>query len=315
MNPFWPEDEQSSWSPDFSTPRRKSPQDLAPSSDGFCPAQQSDHFDPPQFGNSTGFFPSINPEFVCPFTQASSFHSYPILDLDAPIFPPSTSAPSLVDVSAAKIVHGSNISVSSLDSLSSTCLLDAPCYPSTSAALAVFGMTPPSKYDAAFPVGPDLISTLDYTFNTLPSNTAASSPPPSSPNLKDSSNITITRASSSASILSKSPRCNSSQLTATPSVTTASSFISNKRKRLTTTANDHSPSHNDDVDANVERAEKRQRNNAAARKYRQKFVERIAELEKALAEVSAERDQLKLKLVRSEAEVEVLRGFVEKSRK
>jgi hypothetical protein len=62
-------------------------------------------------------------------------------------------------------------------------------------------------------------------------------------------------------------------------------------------------------------AEKRQRNNSAARKYRQKFVERITELEKALAEVSAERDQLKLKLVRSDAEVEVLRGFVEKSRK
>ena len=161
--------------------------------------------------------------------------------------------------------------------------------------------------------GPDLISTHDYTFNTLHSNTAASLPPPSSPNLKDSSNIIITRASSSASILSKSPRCNSSQLTASPSVSTASSFISNKRKRLTTTANGSSPSHNDDVDADVERAEKRQRNSAAARKYRQKFVDRIAELEKALAEVSAERDQLKLKLVRSDAEVEVLRGFVERS--
>ena len=154
MNPFWPEDEQSSWSPDFSTPRRKSLQDPAPSSDGFCPTQQSDdHLDPPQFGNSTGSFSSITPEFVYPFTQASSFHSYSILDLDVPIFPPSTSAPSLVDVSSAEIVHGSNTSASFLDSLSSTCLLDVPCYPSTSAALAVFGMTPPSKYDAAFPVG------------------------------------------------------------------------------------------------------------------------------------------------------------------
>lgn len=307
MNPFWPEDEQSSWSPDFSTLR----------SDGLCPTQQSDdHLDPPQLGNSTGSFSSITPEFVYPFTQAPSFHSYSILHLDVPVFPPSTSTPSLVDVSAAEIVHGSNTSVSFLDSLSSTCLSDAPCYlSSTSAASAVFGMTPPSKYDAAFPVGPDLISTLDYTFNTLPSNTTASSPPPSSPNLKDSSNTMITRASSSASILSKSPRCSSSQLTASPSVSTASSSISNKRKRLTTTANDPSPSHNGDVDANAERAEKRQRNNTAARKYRQKFVDRIAELEKALAEVSAERDQLKLKLVRSNAEVEVLRGFVEKSRK
>ena len=156
MNPFWPKDDQSSsWSPDFSTPRRKSLQDLAPSSDGFCPTQQSDdHLDPLQLGNSTGSFFSIAPEFVYPFTQAPSFHSYSILDLDVPVFPLSTSAPSFVDVSAAEIVHGSNTSVSFFDSLSSTRLSDAPCYPSfTSAASAVFGMTPPSKHDAAFPVG------------------------------------------------------------------------------------------------------------------------------------------------------------------
>ena len=155
MNPFWPEDEQPPpWSPDFPTPRRKSLQELAPSSNGFCPTQQSyGHLNPPQLGNSTGSS-SITPEFVYPFSQTPSFHSYSILDLDVPVFPLSTSAPSFVDVSAAEIVHGSNTSVSFFDSLSSTRLSDAPCYPSfTSAASAVFGMTPPSKHDAAFPVG------------------------------------------------------------------------------------------------------------------------------------------------------------------
>ena len=169
MNPFWPEDEQSSsWSPDFSTPRGKSLQDLTPSSNRFCPTQQSDdHLDPPQLGNSTGSFSSITPEFIYPFTQAPSFHSYSILDLDVPVFPPSTSAPSLGDVSAAEIVHGSNISVSFPDSLSSTCLSDAPCYPSASAASALFGMTPPSKYDVAFRVGMFLQSVHQVTVTKL----------------------------------------------------------------------------------------------------------------------------------------------------
>lgn len=53
--------------------------------------------------------------------------------------------------------------------------------------------------------------------------------------------------------------------------------------------------------------DRRRRNNIAAAKYRQKKVDRIAELEAALAEVSQERDDLKLRLVKQDAEIEVLR--------
>lgn len=45
----------------------------------------------------------------------------------------------------------------------------------------------------------------------------------------------------------------------------------------------------------------------AARRYRQRRLDRLAELEKQLAEVTADRDDLKVKLARREAEVGALR--------
>ncbi|KAI7553925.1 hypothetical protein KC331_g901 [Hortaea werneckii] len=60
----------------------------------------------------------------------------------------------------------------------------------------------------------------------------------------------------------------------------------------------------------TKRSRKRQRNTEAARRYRQRKVDRTAELEEALAAVSKERDELRLKLARSEAEAEVLRRMV-----
>jgi hypothetical protein len=61
-----------------------------------------------------------------------------------------------------------------------------------------------------------------------------------------------------------------------------------------------------------DRVAKRKRNTEAARRYRQRKVDRVTELEDALAEVSRERDELKLKLARAEAEADVLRGMVRK---
>ncbi|KAK7423817.1 hypothetical protein QQZ08_008860 [Neonectria magnoliae] len=55
---------------------------------------------------------------------------------------------------------------------------------------------------------------------------------------------------------------------------------------------------------------KRQRNTMAARKYRQKRLDRIAELEQALADMTGDRDDLRLKLVRREAEVDALREML-----
>lgn len=55
---------------------------------------------------------------------------------------------------------------------------------------------------------------------------------------------------------------------------------------------------------------KRQRNTIAARKYRQKRLDRIKELEDALEEVTRDRDELRLKLARQEAETAALKEMM-----
>ncbi|KAL8335171.1 hypothetical protein RB598_009388 [Gaeumannomyces tritici] len=55
---------------------------------------------------------------------------------------------------------------------------------------------------------------------------------------------------------------------------------------------------------------KRERNTAAARRYRQKRQDRIKELEEALAEVTKERDELRLRLARQEAQTATLRDLM-----
>ncbi|KAL1861368.1 hypothetical protein Daus18300_008899 [Diaporthe australafricana] len=55
---------------------------------------------------------------------------------------------------------------------------------------------------------------------------------------------------------------------------------------------------------------KRQRNTIAARKYRQKRLDRIQELEDALESVTGERDDLKLRLARQEAETAALKEMM-----
>ncbi|KAL7624573.1 hypothetical protein AAE478_006140 [Parahypoxylon ruwenzoriense] len=56
---------------------------------------------------------------------------------------------------------------------------------------------------------------------------------------------------------------------------------------------------------------KRQRNNVAARKYRQKRIDRINELETELQGVKQERDDLRLRLARQEAEAAALRSMLQ----
>ncbi|RVD85366.1 uncharacterized protein DFL_003690 [Arthrobotrys flagrans] len=60
--------------------------------------------------------------------------------------------------------------------------------------------------------------------------------------------------------------------------------------------------------------DKRFRNNLAAKKYRQKKVDRISELESALADMTRERDELRLLLARKEAEGQVLREIMAKGK-
>ncbi|KAI8962058.1 hypothetical protein F5Y11DRAFT_366169 [Daldinia sp. FL1419] len=70
-----------------------------------------------------------------------------------------------------------------------------------------------------------------------------------------------------------------------------------------------SQSHSPPVDPAT--ALKRQRNNAAARKYRQKRIDRIHELETELKSVKDERDELRLRLARQEAEAATLRSMLQ----
>jgi len=81
-----------------------------------------------------------------------------------------------------------------------------------------------------------------------------------------------------------------------PSSTHSHSSQSNPQKRS-------APASDEDNDA----SQKRQRNTMAARRYRQRRLDRMAELEKKLADMTEERDDLRVKLARREAEVGALR--------
>jgi len=65
-----------------------------------------------------------------------------------------------------------------------------------------------------------------------------------------------------------------------------------------------------DDDADPEVIDRRHRNNLAAKRYRQKKIDRIQELEEEVSEVKQERDDLKIRLARQEAEVAALREML-----
>lgn len=76
-----------------------------------------------------------------------------------------------------------------------------------------------------------------------------------------------------------------------------------------------SPTITGEGDDSPEVLDKRYRNNLAAKKYRQKKVDRISELESALAEMTKQRDDLRLLLARKEAEGQVLREVMAKGKR
>jgi len=59
---------------------------------------------------------------------------------------------------------------------------------------------------------------------------------------------------------------------------------------------------------------KRQRNTLAARKYRKKKFDRIEELESAVEVLTKERDDLRIRLARQEAETSALREMMKLKR-
>ena len=91
-----------------------------------------------------------------------------------------------------------------------------------------------------------------------------------------------------------------------PSSKTTSPSIAPRAARASPSVSD-SPEEGGDS-----RKRKRERNTEAARRYRQRRQDRLEELEDALAAMQKERDELRIKLARSEAETDILRGLMAK---
>lgn len=89
----------------------------------------------------------------------------------------------------------------------------------------------------------------------------------------------------------------STSTSATPPSAPAPKSDAGSRKR---------PREDEDSDAAI----KRQRNTLAARKYRQKRLDRIKELEDALEDMTRDRDDLRIKLARQEAETDALKSMM-----
>lgn len=98
----------------------------------------------------------------------------------------------------------------------------------------------------------------------------------------------------------------SSSLRPHGSPSSASSHSAGSKKRAAPSTPAELLAGDEDADVVI----KRQRNTMAARKYRQKRLDRISDLERALGDMTSERDQLKLQLARREAEVEALREML-----
>lgn len=126
---------------------------------------------------------------------------------------------------------------------------------------------------------------LDF-MNSLPLGSLQADSPLDPPTISSSTSASVTTPSS--------------QSETSPTISTVST-IPNSRKRSSA-----------EVDPEAARENKRMRNTLAARKYRQKGRDRIAELEKALEEVTKERDEMKLRLAGMEGEMKVLRELAGK---
>lgn len=63
------------------------------------------------------------------------------------------------------------------------------------------------------------------------------------------------------------------------------------------------------MDTDTARVMKRTRNTLAARRYRQRRVDQMSDLEAVLKETQTERDALKVRVARLEGELEALRGL------
>ncbi|KAL2360936.1 hypothetical protein RJZ56_006191 [Blastomyces dermatitidis] len=109
------------------------------------------------------------------------------------------------------------------------------------------------------------------------------------------------------------PKPSSSQRpTPFTSTSPAPSFTNTQHSTPSSTQTPRSPSAVTKAGPTDRAADKRRRNTLAARRFRQKQHDRVAELERALESVCRERDELKMQAARWEGEVVALRGMLRK---
>lgn len=92
----------------------------------------------------------------------------------------------------------------------------------------------------------------------------------------------------------------------TPDSVSASSKSKSSPKDISSTPDSNAASNS--------RIEKRKANTLAARRYRQKRLDKVAELEAALKETQLERDALKMQIAKLEGETRVLKDLVRSDR-
>jgi hypothetical protein len=110
-----------------------------------------------------------------------------------------------------------------------------------------------------------------------------------------------------------SRKIQASRPTPPPSVSNTGRLSKTTSPAVTAKAAPASPATSDSPEEGGDsRKRKRERNTEAARRYRQRRQDRLEELEEALAAMAKDRDELRIKLARSEAETDILRGLMAK---
>ncbi|EEH16333.2 hypothetical protein PABG_06420 [Paracoccidioides brasiliensis Pb03] len=110
------------------------------------------------------------------------------------------------------------------------------------------------------------------------------------------------------------PTLNSSTFPSPSSTSTLNSASPSTRAGRLTAQATRSPAPKAAATAADRAADKRRRNTLAARRFRQKQQDRVAELERTLERVCKERDELKMQAARWEGEAVALRGMLRKRR-
>ncbi|KAK4041475.1 hypothetical protein C8A01DRAFT_45332 [Parachaetomium inaequale] len=191
-----------------------------------------------------------------------------------------------------------------LSSFSSPDLGFAPCLDSF--ATPLFDFFPPAS---SLPVPPPLSSATTSLSNTpATANFESPSPAPPSPDsgaLLPGLKLPQTKASSKPG---RRPAAASLSHTTDGRITKRSHAAAAPSSAAAAVAAAALDGSGDDVDAEI--IDRRHRNNLAAKRYRQKKIDRIEELENEVKEVKQERDDLRIRLARQEAEVAALREML-----